>query len=147
MKLRITESQLAKIKTQLNEDVDMVAQFEQFCKGKIQEVNKIYMRVSGLSVAEVVNHEVNISDLYNYLSKMENNVMDAKDKAYSYIANLPEADLDLRLDKAYDSVEDKISSLNLILNVLDDLQGVSEEHKLAKSFLDVQPIDITPKEI
>ena len=147
MRIKITEEQLKRVKPRLNESVDVIAQFEQFCKAKVQEVNKLYNRVIGLSVAEVINGEINISEIEKYLGNLENSVLDADKKAYQHIAGLPEQDLDLRIDKAYSFIGDKITSLNLILNGLERLQSVCEEHNLGKSFSDVAPLDITPKEI
>ena len=65
MRVKITEKQLKRIKEQLTEQVDKVVEFEQFCKDKVQEVNKIYSKVIGLSVAEIINNEVNISKIVN----------------------------------------------------------------------------------
>lgn len=151
MRVKITEKQLKRIKERLTEQVDKVVEFEQFCKEKAQEVNTIYSKVIGLSVAEIINNEVNISKIINYVWELENKVIWSKKKeTYNYIEMLSdeEADnLDLRIDNANSFVVGKIDSLNLILQELDDLQNASKENDLVKSFSDVKPIDITPKEI
>jgi hypothetical protein len=150
MRVKITEKQLKRIKEQLTEQVDKVVEFEQFCKDKVQEVNKIYSKVIGLSVAEIINNEVNISKIVNYVWELENTLIWGKKKeADNYIETLSDKEaenLDLRIDDAYSFIVKKIDSLNLILEGLDDLQKESEETELLKSFSDVKPIDINPQE-
>jgi hypothetical protein len=150
MRVKITEKQLKRIKEQLTEQVDKVVEFEQFCKDKVQEVNRIYSKVIGLSVAEIINNEVNISKIVNYVWELENTIIWGKKKeAENYIETLSDEEaenLDLRIDDAYSFIVKKIDSLNLILEGLDDLQKESEETELLKSFSDVKPIDINPQE-
>ena len=150
MRVKITEKQLKRIKEQLTEQVDKVFEFEQFCKDKVQEVNKIYSKVIGLSVAEIINNEVNISKIVNYVWELENTIIWGKKKeAENYIETLSDEEaenLDLRIDNAYSFIVKKIDSLNLILEELDDLQKESEDNELLKSFSDVKPIDISSKE-
>jgi len=150
MRVKITEKQLKRIKEQLTEQVDKVVEFEQFCKDKVQEVNKIYSKVIGLSVAEIINNEVNISKIVNYVWELENTIIWGKKKeAENYIETLSDEEaenLDLRIDNAYSFIVKKIDSLNLILEELDDLQKESEDNELLKSFSDVKPIDISSKE-
>ena len=150
MRVKITEKQLKRIKEQLTEQVDKVVEFEQFCKDKVQEVNRIYSKVIGLSVAEIINNEVNISKIVNYVWELENTLIWGKKKeAENYIETLSDEEaenLDLRIDNAYSFIVKKIDSLNLILEELDDLQKESEDNELLKSFSDVKPIDISSKE-
>ena len=150
MRVKITEKQLKRIKEQLTEQVDKVFEFEQFCKDKVQEVNRIYSKVIGLSVAEIINKEVNISKIVNYVWELENTLIWGKKKeAENYIETLSDEEaenLDLRIDNAYSFIVKKIDSLNLILEELDDLQKESEDNELLKSFSDVKPIDISSKE-
>jgi hypothetical protein len=113
-------------------------------------VNKIYSKVIGLSVAEIINKEVNISKIVNYVWELENTIIWGKKKeAENYIETLSDEEaenLDLRIDNAYSFIVKKIDSLNLILEELDDLQKESEDNELLKSFSDVKPIDISSKE-
>jgi hypothetical protein len=150
MRVKITEKQLKRIKEQLTEQVDKVFEFEQFCKDKVQEVNRIYSKAIGLSVAEIINKEVNISKIVNYVWELENTIIWGKKKeAENYIETLSDEEaenLDLRIDNAYSFIVKKIDSLNLILEELDDLQKESEDNELLKSFSDVKPIDISSKE-
>lgn len=142
-KIKITEAQ-AKSLGLINENVDMLTQFEQFCRIKVQEVNGLYNKISAISVYELIHKQVNLSDYSNRLSRLDNELRTANRKVENSIIGHPDEDtLDSRLDKANYPVSDKISSLELIISSLESLESLSEEHKLVQSFRDVQPIDIT----
>lgn len=143
MKIRITEEQAKRIKL-INEDTNPLTQFEHFCSLKIQEINKLYVRVINFNVAEIVNNEVNIGEISRVLSKMGTALYEANKVAYRYIETLPEEDLDLKIDNIYDAVTDKLTALELIIMDLETLQDKAEEHHLVKSFSDTKPLDITP---
>lgn len=87
--------------------------------------------------------EVNLDGLEKHLSHIEDELSQANTNAYNVINNLPEADLDMRIDRAYSQVSDKLSSLSLILLSLEKIQNYEKEHNLSKSFSDAKPIDIT----
>jgi diphthamide synthase (EF-2-diphthine--ammonia ligase) len=142
MKIKITEQQAKRLRI-LNEDIDVLSQFEQLCIAKSQEVDKLYMKLTDLSVAEILNGEVSLEQMETYVRNIERKLMDANRKAYSYIENLPEEDLDLRIDNAFDKANGKISSIQLIIYGLRDLQDSSKEHKLTKDFANLKPIEIS----
>jgi hypothetical protein len=146
MKVRITESQAKRLNF-INEDTDMVSQFEQYCKVKVQELNNIYVKVSNLTIIDIFENSVNFGELYNYVSNIENKLLEAEKRTYDYINNLPENDLDIRIDNAYSSVGDKLTSIQLIIMELEKLQNLNAEHKLKDSFNDIKPIDISSTEI
>jgi hypothetical protein len=101
------------------------------------------MKLTDLSVAEILNGEISFEEMESYVRNIEGKLMDANRKAYSYIENLPEEDLDLRIDNAFDKANGKISSIQLIIYGLRDLQNSSEEHNLTKDFENLKPIDIS----
>ena len=142
MKIKITEQQAKRLRI-IKEDIDVLSQFEQLCKVNSQEMDKLYMKLSDLSVAEILNNEVSLEEMESYVRNIEAKLMDANRKAYSYIENLPEEDLDLRIDNAFDKANGKISSIQLIIYGLKDLQNSAEEHNLTKDFANLKPIDIT----
>jgi len=146
MKVRITETQAKRLNL-INEDTDMVSQFEQYCKVKVQEVNNIYVKVSNLTIIDIFENSVNFGELYNYVNNIENKLLEAEKRTYDYINNLPDNDLDIRIDNAYSSVGDKLTSIQLIIMELEKLQNLNSEHKLKDSFNDVKPIDISSTEI
>jgi len=143
MKIRITEEQAKRIKL-INEDINQLIQFEEFCKRKIQEINTIYVKVINLTIAEVVNGEVDMVKIERILGSIGTSIHEANKVAYRYIEGLPEENLDLRIDKVYDAVTDKLTSLELIVMDLESLQSKAKEHHLSNSFSDTKPIDITP---
>jgi Na+-transporting NADH:ubiquinone oxidoreductase subunit NqrC len=142
MKIKITEQQAKRLRI-IKEDIDILSQFEQLCKVNSQEMDKLYIKLSDLSVAEILNNEVSLEEMESYVRNIEAKLMDANRKAYSYIENLPEEDLDLRIDNAFDKANGKISSIQLIIYGLKDLQNSAEEHNLTKDFANLKPIDIT----
>ena len=142
MKIKITEQQAKRLRI-INEDVDVLTQFEQLCRAKSQEMDKLYMKLTDLSVAEILNGEVSFEEMESYVRNIEGKLMDANRKAYSYIENLPEEDLDLRIDDAFDKANGKIASIQLIIYGLRDLQDSSEEHNLTKDFANLKPIEIS----
>lgn len=145
MKIKITEGQATRLKL-INEDVNMVAKFEEFCNAKIQEINNLFVSVSNISVIEIIGNEIGLSKIYKRLNIIENKVMLAERETYASIDEASEENLDLRIDRAYDSVTAKLSSLQLIVMELEKLQELSNEHNLKKSFDDIKPIDVTPTE-
>lgn len=149
MKIKITEIQLAKLKEKLTENVNVIDNFEQFCKAKAQEVNRLYSKTIALSVDEIVKGEINIADIIEYVWNMENVIIRNKYKeAYAFIETLSNDDefenLDLKLDTAKSYVVNKIDTLNGILKSLNSLQESIKDGKIniEKSFGDVKPIDI-----
>jgi hypothetical protein len=141
-KIKITESQAKRLKL-INENADELARFEHFCKIKVDEINKVYTKVTNISVAEILNHEVNMVEINNILEKIDNELYIGNKKAYESINNLPESDLDVRIDKAYDKVHNKLTPLQIIVLDLEKLQLAAEQHDLTGPFNDVKPIDIS----
>ena len=141
-RIKITEGQAKRLKL-ISENTDPLSSYEHFCKIKAQEVNRIYSRVIGITIAEIINNEVNISELNEMLNKIESEVSIGYRRAYHYIKNMPEADLDLRIDNASDIVMHKLTPLHSMVMDLEKLQDSSLESKVTKSFNDTKPLDIT----
>ena len=143
MKIKISEAQAKRLKL-VNENVDVIGQFEHLCQTTIQEVNKIYLKVINIAVSDILDGQVKIQDIYQYVDRIENKILDADKKAYAYIAQLPEADLDLRIDNAASSVTDKITALQLIIMGLEKIEQTATEHNLKQSFVDAKPLEVQP---
>ncbi len=60
---------------------------------------------------------------------------------------MPDEGLDARIDRASEWVTDKVTAIQIIIMELEKLQELSERHELVKVFDDVQPIDVTVKEV
>jgi hypothetical protein len=142
MKIKISESQAKRLQL-IKEETNPLIGFEQFCKVKIQEINKLYTNISHVSIGEIVNHEIDMTKINNRLEEIETSLNEMNKKAYDYINNLPESDLDLRIDRASDSVSNKLTSLQLIIGDLEKIQKLVLDHNLGNSFSDIKPIDIS----
>lgn len=155
MRVKITENQLKLIKSKLNEDVDIVSNFENFCKQKAVELNKLYSKVNMITISELINKEVNIEPIIDYLWDMENIELRGKrKKVENYIESLPDEGeddysgeyykLESRVYKAEEIVVSKIDAIKFILEPLAELQNEFNYKELSNAFSDVKPIDITP---
>ena len=142
MKIKITEEQANRLKL-LKEDLNPLITFEQFCKMKTDEINKMYTRVSNIVVAEILNGEINIEQIVTWMDSLELELGRRNSTAYDYIENLPEEDLDVRIDRAKSRLDDKIASLSLIVSPLEKLDDLVKEHNLTIVFSDVKPMDIS----
>jgi hypothetical protein len=141
-RIKITEGQAKRLKL-ISENTDPLSSYEHFCKIKAQEVNRLYTRIINITIAEIISNEVNIDKLNEMLNKIESEVRIGSRRAYQYIKNMPEADLDLRIDNAEDMVTDKLTPLQLLTMDLEKLQNSIQESRLTKSFNDINPLDIT----
>jgi hypothetical protein len=142
MKIKITEDQARRLKL-ITENSDVLLQFEELCKAKIQEINTLYNRVTSYSIYEILHKEIDMAGIYEILDKIENEVNHGNRKAYSFIKNSSESDLDIRIDNAHDRVTNKLTPLQIIVMDLEKLQLSTEEHDLTNAFKDIKPIDIT----
>jgi hypothetical protein len=142
-KIKITEAQARSLGL-INENVDMLAQFEQFCKVKIEEVNRLYSTTTMMNVGDIMTNPTTLIKLSERLSNIEDTLRTASRKVENTIIGHPdENDLDSRLDKAEWGLKGKISSLQLMIVTLDNFRELSVEHEIRKDFIDIKPIDIT----
>ena len=142
MKIKITENQALRLNL-LNENLNPLTQFENLCMIKIREVNKLFLKVTSISIGEILNNEIDISKINFELNKIEDDIRISNRKAYAFIDGLTEEDLDVRIDRADSNVINRLTSLQLITMDLETLQISAEEHKIIEQFGDVNPIDIT----
>ena len=142
MKIKITEAQAKRIGL-INENIDPLSQYEDYCKKMVEKVNAIYRQVINITVDDLIHDTVNMEEINKQLDAIESAISDGSRKAYAYIENLPEEDLDIRIDRAQDLVNDRLTPLQLIVMDLEKLQMVSNDHNYAKAFSDIKPLDIT----
>jgi len=142
MKIKITEEQAKRFKL-INEDTNPLSQFEHFCTVKVQDVNKLYSKVISLTIIELLNGEINLKDISNVLDKIEGDIHNGNKRAYNYINSLPDEDLDIRIDRASDSVMRKLNVLQLMVMDLEKFQFSGQQHSITRLFKDVKPMDIT----
>jgi lysyl-tRNA synthetase class I len=147
MRIKITENQLRVIKSKINEDVNYVLDFEKFCSDKSSDLNRLYSKIGIMNIAEIINHEVKLSGLIDYLWNLENVELRNKRKmAENYVETIEDDEefskLDIRINNANLFVIAKIDALNLILESLNKIQNEIKENDLNKVFSDIKPIQI-----
>lgn len=142
MKIKITENQAKRLKL-ISEDSNPLSQFEHFCAVKVQEVNKLYGKIINITIAEIAQNEVSMKAINGVLDKIDQEIHVGNKRTYDYINNLPDEDLDLRIDRASSSVMDKLTPLQLISMDLEKLQEAIQERNLLAPFKDLKPLDIS----
>jgi hypothetical protein len=142
MKIKITEGQAKRLGL-INENADPLVQYEQYCSQLVPVVEKMYQQVINITVDDLLNKRVNMEELNKKLDSIESAISDGSRKAYAFINNSPEEDLDVRIDKAHDLVMDKLTPLQLVTMDLERLQNSSEMHRLTEPFKHIKPLDIT----
>ena len=142
MKIKITEVQAKRLGL-ISENADPLAQYEQYCQRMVEKVNDLYRQVINISIDDIIHNRVNMEEINKQLEAIDTVIHDGSRRAYAYIENLPEADLDIRIDKAQDLVNDRLTPLQLIVMDLEKLQMVSNDHNYTKVFSDIKPLDIT----
>jgi hypothetical protein len=136
MKIKITESQAKRLKL-INENYDEISRFEEFCETKVKLVDKYYVRVSFITIAEILNKEVNFEVINEELNAIEREISQASEIANDYVESLSE-ELFYRVRNAEHKVMDKLTSLQLITMDLETLQSTINKHNLSKPFKDVK---------
>ena len=141
-KIKITEAQAKRLKL-ISENSDELARFEHYCTLKAEDVNKFYVRISHITIAEILNNEVNMENITSMLNALEREISQASKKAYDYVEQLSDDELYDRVRKAEDKVMDKLTSLQLVTMDLEKVQLLVKEHNLTKPFYDIKSMDIT----
>lgn len=142
MKIKITENQAKRLGL-INENIDPLTQYEDYCKKMVERVNAIYRQVINVTIDDLVHNKVNMEEINKQLDAIDMGIGEGSRKAYAYIENKPESDLDIRIDKAHDLVNDRLTPLQLITMDLERLQSANTSHNYVKVFSDIKPLDIT----
>lgn len=141
-RIKITEAQAKRLNL-ISENTDPISSFEHFCRIKAQEVDRLYSKLTVMSIGEIINNEVNVAKLTEMLDKIESEVRAGSRMSYQHIKNMPEDNSDLRIDDAEDLVMDKLTPLQLFVMDLERLQNSIDDSRLTTSFNDINPLDIT----
>lgn len=141
MKIKITENQAKRLKL-INEETDIISQLEQFSKIKSQEINNIFLKLSETTINEIIGGSVNLPELSKHLDNIDSGLYAANKKAYAFIETLPDENLDLRIDRAFSSLNLKLTSVNMIVNELKKLSDILAEHNVKDVFKEAKPIEI-----
>lgn len=143
MKLVLTEQQIKLIKSRINENVTPIEEYEKFCLHQSQEMNKLFSKVSSLTINDILDKNVDIDKLIDYLYELEYVILRDKTKrVYAYLDSIDIEDMDLRVDEAQEKLSNKIEGLNNILEGFKHLKNLIDERGVADYFKDIETISV-----
>jgi hypothetical protein len=145
MKLIVTENQFSKIKL-VKESQEYTERYKQFCSEMSNEVDKIYNKIMGLTLDELLRNDSLVNDLYKKVSKIENDVYSAEKNMTSlWDKGLIEPDndeFDMFIDDVANTVTDKLSPLTSLIMDLERLKNDVDDNNFFERFKHIKPIQI-----
>ena len=143
MKIKITESQYSKIRI-VKEQEEYIERYKSFCAEKANEADNIYSKIINESVGDILGMSINAEQLNSMVDKIENSVLSAEKNMESLYSQglITGPDLELSIADIASSVTDKLTSIALLLNCLEKIQGYEQEHHLSHSFKNIKPLEI-----
>lgn len=144
MKLKLTESQY-KLVQKLNETQEAVSEMAAICKKISDETEKIYSKLMGVGLDDIIGLKINTSELLNHLDKLQNAVYAANKNAYNKLVSDDDGfdSFDIQIDDLNSDVLAKIESLELLLTSIEEMENVSRKFNISKKFKSTEPVDIT----
>lgn len=144
MKLKLTESQY-KLVQKLNETQEAVSEMAAICKKISDETEKIYSKLMGVGLDDIIGLKINTSELLNHLDKLQNAVYAANKNAYNKLVSDDDGfdSFDIQIDDLKSDVLAKIESLELLLTSIEEMENVSRKFNISKKFKSTEPVDIT----
>lgn len=144
MKLKLTESQY-KLVQKLNETQEAVSEMAAICKKISDETEKIYSKLMGVGLDDIIGLKINTSELLNHLNKLQNAVYAANKNAYNKLVSDDDGfdSFDIQIDDLKSDVLAKIESLELLLTSIEEMENVSRKFNISKKFKSTEPVDIT----
>ncbi len=145
MKVKLTETQFNVIKL-IKEAEDAFEMYKKLCSDSLKKVNDYYLKIANSSISEFLDMSINADGLNSELSKIEDNIYNMEKK----MLNMYESgmigqgieDFEDTIENMASSVVDRITSLSIMLNYLDELQYKNKEYNLTRHFKNVKPLDI-----
>ena len=152
MKVVLTESQYRMILLEGTNNSDKLKEYMTNCQLKSAEVDKIYSKVIGSGMDEIINGNPSIIELSRELEGIDRVVFKENNGILQLLQNNyfadyeEEYDLYMRIEgmieKSFKGVSEKIDSLTIMLNHLGNLQNDIIEHGLREAFNNVRPLEI-----
>lgn len=144
MKLKLTESQY-KLIQRLNETQEAVSEMAAICKKVSDETEKIYSKLMGVGLDDIIGLKINTSELLNHLDKLQNAVYAANKNAYNKLVSDDDGfdSFDIQIDDLKSDVLAKIEALELLLTSIEEMENVSRKFNISKKFKSTEPVDIT----
>jgi hypothetical protein len=147
MKVILTEKQLELLKM-IKENEDIIMKFENRLNKITEELNKLYTTINFISIAELLNGEIDVKMLLSNNEKLEEVNLNISKEISKYFDSFSEEtyyeqyeDLHNKLDDLYFVNSNKINIIGSILMDLDDL--VDENENTKKSFSDIKSINLS----
>lgn len=147
MKVILTEKQL-KLLTMIKESEDIIMKFQTRLNKITEELNKLYTSINFISVAELLNGEVDVKELMSKSENLDELNTNVSGDMRKYFDSFSEEtyydkfeDLHTKLDDLYYKNSDKINIISSILMDLDDL--VDENVNSNKQFSDIKSINLS----
>jgi hypothetical protein len=147
MKIILTESQV-KLLTLIKENEDVLNQFNSKINTLTNSLNKFYTNINFISLAELLNGEVDVKSLISKIEAMEGEYYKTDKEMYKYFNSFGE---DAYFDK-WVSIHDNLDSLNhknydkinVILSILMDLDSLVSANEDTKNlFSDIKSINLS----
>ena len=147
MKVILTEKQLELLKV-IKENEDIIVKFQTRLNKITEQLNKLYSNINFISIAELLNGEVDVKDLMSKSETLDGLNVDVSSDMRKYFDSFSEEvfydkfeDLYASLDDLYYKNSNKINIISSILMDLDDL--VDENVNSNKSFSDIKSINLS----
>lgn len=146
MKVIITEKQLELLKL-IKESEDVIVKFQKRLNNVNEELNKIYTTINFISVAELLNGEINVKELMNKSEKLDGLNLDISRDIQQYFDSFGEETFNDELESLYTKLDDfyykNSNKINIISSILMDLDDLVEGNvNSGKSFLDIKQINL-----
>jgi hypothetical protein len=147
MKVILTEKQLELLRV-IKENEEVIMKFQTRLTKITDELNKLYTTINFISVAELLNGEVDVKALLGKNENLDDLNVSISGEMRKYFDSFSEEiyydkfeDLHNKLDDIYYKNSNKINIIGSILMDLDDLVDENEDTK--KSFLDIKSINLS----
>jgi hypothetical protein len=147
MKIILTEKQLELLKL-ITENEDVINQFKNKINSINNAINKLYTDINFISIAELLNGEINLSNFTGRHDQIENEYYKLSKDMEKYFKSFGD---DAYFDKwvsIHDNLDDmnhnNSDKINVIASILMDLESlVSDNENTKELFSDIKSINLS----
>jgi hypothetical protein len=114
-----------------------------------RSTNSLWSKVSFISVAEVINSEVDLRELDQLCWNLKTTEMDSRREAYRKIESYPDdeydgelEEIDNELDDLFRLISNKLDAVEVIIDSLKKIEEKSEEENYLDLFNDLSSIQL-----
>jgi len=123
--------------------------YKSFIKKLVKKVNGIYSNLTFTTIDEILKKEIDLNKLYWVVSDLNDSNWAQYKIIYSNIEIMSEEDYDEygykienEIDDLKNYAEDKIMSLQSLINYLTELEELNEDEDILDNFKDIKKINI-----